>query len=421
MKKDFYCPDTKSYWPKCIAHVDLVSFFASVECLDNPVLRGKPIAVTNGDKGTTIITSSYQARDRGIKTGWKLKDALAVCPELIRCPSRPERYTAVSTSVMLALHDITPVIQVFSCDEAFLDLTSVLHYHGSVAKIAKLIRRNVFESSGGLRCSIGISNGILLAKYLAKTKKSYTTIVAPDKIKDVIAEAKIGDICGVGKKIEKYLNDHGVYKCKDMRKLPMDVMARRFGDMGRRIFLVCNGEDPYPVITEVPIPKSLSHSKILPPATQDINLVYAVMKNLVERLAARLRKNHTKCKKYQCYIHTDLGWLSKKYMLIRPSYSSKEIWSIAEKLLSLWSGQPAYQLGIAALELEEENQVQFELNFTEESTKDEVDPIDLVRDQINQKFGKNTLISGTELMNKDANMVSVIAPSWQPVGGRQSI
>ncbi|MFT6835850.1 MAG: DNA polymerase-4, partial [Francisellaceae bacterium] len=402
MKKDFYCPDTKTLWPKCVAHIDLVAFFASIESLDNPVLRGKPIVVTNGDKGTTIITSSYQARDRGVKTGWKLKEALAVCPELIRCPSRPERYTEVSISIMAALHDITPVIQVFSCDEAFLDLTSVLHYYGSVDKIAKLIRKNVFESSGGLRCSIGISSGILLAKYIAKTNKSYTTIVGPDKIRDVIAEAKIGDICGVGKKIEKYLNDHGVFKCKDMRKLPMDVMARRFGDMGRRIVLVCNGEDPYPVVTEAPIPKSLSRSKVLPPATQDINLVYAIMKTLTERLATCLRKNHTKCKRYQCYLHTDLGWISKKYMLIRPSNSSKEIWSVAEKLLSLWSGQPAYQIGIAALELEEEKQVQFELNLTGEIIVDATDPIDLVRDQLNQKFGKNTLISATELFNKNA-------------------
>ncbi len=110
-------------WSRMIALVDMDCFFAQVEQRDDPSLRGQPVAVTNGLTGTCIITSSYEARAYGTKTGMRLKEALQLCPDLIRCPTRPRRYAAISTRIMRALSDITPVMEVYSVDEAFLDLT----------------------------------------------------------------------------------------------------------------------------------------------------------------------------------------------------------------------------------------------------------------------------------------------------------
>lgn len=118
-------------WQRAIILMDLDAFFASIEQLDYPELRGKPVAVTNGSQGTCIITCSYEARKYGIKTGMRLYDARKLCPGIIQCPSRPNRYTEISKNIMLALFNITPDIEVFSVDEAFLDVTGCQLLHGT--------------------------------------------------------------------------------------------------------------------------------------------------------------------------------------------------------------------------------------------------------------------------------------------------
>jgi len=107
-------------WPRAIALVDMNAFFASIEQLDKPELRGKPIGVTNGLTGTCIITSSYEARRYGIRTGTRVKRAKQLCPYFIQRPARPERYIEVSQRIMDTLRDITPDVEIFSVDEAFL-------------------------------------------------------------------------------------------------------------------------------------------------------------------------------------------------------------------------------------------------------------------------------------------------------------
>ncbi len=110
-------------WPRAIILVDMNAFFASVEQRDYPELQGRPIGITNGLTGTCIITSSYEARAYGIKTGMRVREAKQLCPDFIQIPARPHRYAQVSTAIMEALTTITPDMEVFSVDEAFLDVT----------------------------------------------------------------------------------------------------------------------------------------------------------------------------------------------------------------------------------------------------------------------------------------------------------
>lgn len=114
-------------WPRMIALVDMNCFFAAVEQHDHPQWQNKPVAVTNGQLGTTIITCSYEARAYGVKTGMKLNTARLYCPQLIQAASRPERYAQLSTTIMDALIQLTPDIEVYSVDEAFLDFTHCQH------------------------------------------------------------------------------------------------------------------------------------------------------------------------------------------------------------------------------------------------------------------------------------------------------
>ena len=128
-------------WPRMIVLVDMNSFFASIEQLDQPELFGRPVAVTNGNQGTCIITCSYEARYWGIRTGMRLKQAKQLCPELIQRPSRPKRYAQISTKIMHGLKTITPDIEVYSVDEAFLDMPHCQKTIESPEKVAKSIKK----------------------------------------------------------------------------------------------------------------------------------------------------------------------------------------------------------------------------------------------------------------------------------------
>ncbi|RLA00407.1 MAG: DNA polymerase IV [Gammaproteobacteria bacterium] len=420
----FYCPDTKAEWSTAVCLIDMMAFFPSVEQLDDPAIRGRPVAVTNGSAGSTIISCSYEAREFGIRTGTKMKTALLMCPELVHCPSRPERYAKISGKIMAALNDeITPDQEIFSIDESFLDLKGVLNYFGSVQAIADKIRKTVYEASGGLRCSIGISSGKLTAKYCAKLNKGGTSIITPDKIKDHIASCPIGDICGIGKKTEFYLKKCGVNVCGDLRKLPMSTLSNKYGDNGRRLYLVCTeGVDPYPVVTEQPDSKSMGHSKVLPPATTDKNLVRGIMRRLTERLASRLRRNELLSNHFKIEFKTDMGWVSQKYPLMPATQETAVIWELVTKHFTQWHGDPLYQVGVTAISLSSTQEPQ-QLNLfadtdkTQESNK----KIDSLKDQINKKFGKYSVQSAAELLSSDANMVPVISFNYQPKGSKNSL
>ena len=116
----------------CIALVDMQAFFPSCEQVDFPELMNKPVAVTNGEAGTCIISSSYEARAYGIKTGMRMQEALRLCPEIIKRPSRPKRYAEISGNIISALRNITPDIEVFSIDECWINLYPILNLYKGI-------------------------------------------------------------------------------------------------------------------------------------------------------------------------------------------------------------------------------------------------------------------------------------------------
>lgn len=225
------------HWDKVIALVDMYCFFAQVEQQDNLFWRCRPVAVTNGKLGSTIITSSYEASAYDVKTGMRLKAARTLCPELIQSPSRPYRYAEVSTSLMAVLHNITSDVEVYSVDEAFLDLTECQTLGGTAEDMGKLIKTTISDASG-LTCSIGVSGDKTTAKYAAKLHKPDSlTIIAPEDAEQLLSRQPVTTLSGINKDIAKFLAQYGVYKCGDMKNIPISVVAKRFGNLGRRIWL----------------------------------------------------------------------------------------------------------------------------------------------------------------------------------------
>lgn len=403
-------------WPRAIILVDMNAFFASIEQRDRPEWRGRPVAVTNGLQGTCIITCSYEARAYGIKTGMRLKEARRLCPELIQCPARPQRYAAVSTAIMDALQSITPDIEVFSVDEAFLDVTRCQSLLGTPEQIAQQTKGVVFAASGVL-CSIGVSGDKTTAKYAAKLNKpNGLTVIPPWEARERLHTVRVTELCGIAEGIGGFLARHGVYTCGDMARLPISVLAQRFGNPGRRIWHMCLGQDPEPMHINVPAPRSIGHGKVVPPNTYTREILTTYLLHMSEKVAARLRRHDMQASRFFIGLRCSDGWIGGKFKTVLPCADSHAIMALcAEVLDHYWQGRGIHQVQVTALDPRPADQ-QRELF---DDSPDNAHAVHAVMDRINQRYGEFTL-APARLLNR-SSMPNVIAPAWKPHGHRQTI
>lgn len=404
------------HWPRAIALVDMNAFFASIEQRDFPELQGRPVAVTNGMTGTCCITCSYEARRFGIKTGTHIKVARRLCPEIVQRPARPERYSQISTAIMQALQDITPDIEVFSVDEAFLDLTTCQDAFGSPVGMARRARERVFQTSG-LLCSVGVSGDKTTAKFAAKlVKPNGFTVIPPWQARARLRDVPLTDLCGIKQGIGGFLAQRGIVKCGDMEHLPISVLAQRFGNPGRRIWYMAQGLDPEPIHTTVPPPKTIGHGKIMPPATRDPAVIETYLLHMAEKVGARLRKHQLEAQKFFIGLLSDFGYIAGKYKTEGPTDDGRAIFALCRLFLARhWSGWGAHQVQVTALDPRPaRTQGDF---FLERDVK--AQNLNAVMDSINTRYGEFTLAPATLLNRSD--MPNVISPAWKPTGHRQTI
>jgi len=392
------------------------AFFASVEQLDYPELQGRPIGVTNGMTGTCVITSSYEARKYGIKTGMRVKEAKKLCPHFVQRPARPERYSEISTRIMAALQAITPTIEVFSVDEAFLDLTDCQYAFGSPVGMARRAKEVVFKASG-LLCSVGVSGDKTTAKYAAKLQKpNGFTVIEPWTARERLRDVPMTDLCGIKKGIGGFLAARGIYKCGDMQRLPISVLAQRFGNPGRRIWYMAQGEDPEPVKTTVSPPKSIGHSKIMPPGTTDKTVIQTYLLHMSQKVGTRLRKHNLEAQNFSIGMLSDHGYLVLKYKTVKPTDDGREIYALCMEFLTKYRTEwGAHQVQVTALDPKQANTQQ---DFFIQPDK-QADRRNRAMDAINEKYGEFALAPA--LLLKRSDMPNVISPAWKPFGHRQTI
>lgn len=404
-------------WKRSIILIDMNAFFASIEQLDHPEWRGRALAVTNGKQGTCIITSSYEARSYGIKTGMRLYQAKRLCPQLIQAPARPDRYSEISRAIMDVLFNLTPDIEIFSVDEAFLDVTHCQLLLGSPEKIGELAKKLIFKVSG-LQCSVGISGDKTTAKFAAKQHKpDGFYVIPPWEAKERLRYVPVTEISGIKGGIGSFLAKHGVVYCGDMEKLPISILAKRFGNLGRRIWYMCQGADPEPVHTQVPDPKSMGHGKVMPPNTTNRTVIESYLMHMCEKLAARLRHYHFRAQRFFAGVRSyELGWFGSTGKTIQPTHDGKEIFEFALFLLNQgWDGEPASQIQVTALDPRSDG---FQLDLLI-NTDDKREQLNFVMDEINDRYGEFT-IAPVPLLYR-SHMPNVIAPAWKPYGHRQTI
>ncbi|MBO9471485.1 DNA polymerase IV [Endozoicomonas sp. G2_2] len=404
-------------WQRMICLWDGNAFFAAIAQMDNPTLRGRPIAITNGMKGTAIITCSYEARAYGITTGMRLREARKLCPELIQVPSQPERYAEVSTAIMDALQVVSPDTARFSVDEGFIDLTRVQRLHRMDAYgFGRWIKRVIFDASG-LLCSVGISGDKTTAKYAAKLQKpDGLTVIEPDVAEARLADVPVTDLCGISDGIGAFLAARGVHRCGQMKNIPISALAQRFGNPGRRLWLMAQAKDPEPVMEDTRPAKTIGHGKVVPPDTRSRELIETYLMHMAEKVGRRLRRNVLEAQTFSIGLRTDLGTIGAKARSVTPTDDGAAIYALARGFLSSrWDGQGVSQVQINALDPRPRSQ-QADL-FAEGAHANA--PLNTAIDEINARFGGFTVHRAPLLARSETP--DVIAPSWQPGGSRDSI
>lgn len=406
-----------THWQRAIILMDMDAFFASIEQMDFPSLQNRPVAVVNSEHGSCIITCSYEARAFGIKTGMPFKLAKRLCPKIVKRVSRPKRYAELSRTIMAALQTITPDIEVFSVDEAFLDVTRCQKLYGTPEAIASRVQQLV-KTVSGLNCSVGVSGDKTTAKYAAKQQKPQgLTVIKPWEAKKRLADVSVNHLCGVGEGVQRFLNRYGANVCGDVERLPIGLLAKRFGNFGRRLWYMCQGADPLPVKTVVLAPKSMGHSKVLSIYDKDHRLVKAYFREICEKLAKRLRLNQLVAQTFMVGFKTYLaGWCSVKAKLVYPDNDGKAFYDLVIKHLFYNGGYlEVIQIQIVALDPQPDG-IQPDL-FQSKQTK--IKDTNHAIDRVNQRFGKNVLGPGSVLVKPKAT--EVINPSWLPSGHRDTI
>jgi len=280
---------------RIIMHLDMDAYFASVEQQADPTLRGKPIGVTGKPhEHSIIVASSREGKRFGLKPGMPIWEAKRLCPNLLLVSGSAARYIAVTKRFLEILKHYTPMLEVFSIDEVFMDVTQEAARYGGPIALARLIKAQFREALGPcITATIGIAHNKTFAKLIAKKHK-------PDGIGEIFEEGllallestPIGEVCGIGPRIERRLNKVGVRVLADLQKIPEAYLKREFGVYGLFLKGLGEGIDTTPLVpyTQVPPAKSVGHSKTLPPEVRRFERAQLVLRTLCDRVGRGLRR-----------------------------------------------------------------------------------------------------------------------------------
>ncbi|WP_026913793.1 DNA polymerase IV [Christiangramia portivictoriae] len=224
-----------------IIHVDMDAFYASVEQLDNPELRGKPVAVGGSSQRGVVSAASYEARKFGVRSAMSSVMAKRNCPDLIFVKSNFERYREISAQIREIFYEYTDLVEPLSLDEAYLDVTENKKGLMSATLIAKKIRDQIKEKTG-LNASAGISVNKFIAKVASDVNKpNGQKTVAPEEVLEFLEELDIRKFYGVGKVTAEKMYRLGIFNGKDLKSKTEEYLSEHFGKSGRHFYRVVRG------------------------------------------------------------------------------------------------------------------------------------------------------------------------------------
>jgi DNA polymerase-4 len=314
-------------------HLDFDCFFAQVEQRDNPKLKGLPVSVggNGGNKGI-VMTSSYEARARGVKTGMSVWEARKICPELISIPSYGGKYEAILLNVIDKLKNALPedCIEQYSIDEIFLDATPIAGNYFQAIRFAAMVKKMIWELET-LTVSIGLSYNKSYAKIATKFRKPDGLTAIREENKDIIYALPARKIWGVGRKIEERLAAMNIHTIGDLANSNYYAMHKEFGINGIVLRKMARGEDTSGIVNEeVRIEKSFNHSHTLNESIYEDDDVMNEIKRMVEYVCRKMRRKDLITDHISLDVrYDDLGFKGDKMRIDPPTNSQTDLYNAA--------------------------------------------------------------------------------------------
>jgi DNA polymerase-4 len=402
---------------RSILHIDMNAFFASVEQRSNPALRGRPMAVIGSERRGVVLSPSYEARAYGVKTGMMYHEARALCRDIILVPASSGKYSHACEQLIPIWKSFTPLVELFSIDEAFLDVTGCEALFGDPVRIAIRIKERTWEETR-LTCSVGIGPNKLLAKLGSDMQKpDGLVLILPDDVPEVMEDLPVKEICGIGPNLTRHLAAMGIHTCGELGRTPLRRLTARFGIIGERLRNMGLGIDNDPVAPleeqEAEEAKSMGHSMTLAGDCADRAALERHILQLGERVGRRLRRGFYSGRTVSLVLRSsDFHTFSKQKRLRHAVSHGLDIYAAAMSIFRhIGLTQPVRLVGVSVSSLER-NVAQVPL-FEEERKRTFVAE---AMDSINDRYGDFTVTWGTLAGREDHERV--ISPAWRPAGDR---
>ena len=430
---------------RSILHVDFDSFFASCEQHFNPNLRGKPIGITAENGRNCVIAASREAKAAGIKSPNTTWEAKRICPEIEFVKADFERYIEITKKLLQIANRYSPIVELFSLDEVFIDLTPVLHlYHATHPRGADRAKRGSPPASdsadrGGERrrieaiqnivqdfkrqlqneigstitVSMGLSYNKLLAKLATNLNKPDGFAIIDNSNKNkILSQVRLTDIMGIGERYKRRLNLLGIFNFRDLQEYPMNLLKKEFGNVAsQHLKAISMGIDDSPVVfyTEEIETKSVGRNYCLPHNEYDKDKILKTIYELCEEIAIKLRRLKMKGRTIGLFLHGNRSEGERK-TIPRYTSSGKEIFEICLRFYKKWNLEYVRQVSVWVGNLIDE---QYSTPSMFESPKKEI--ITKLVDQINDRFGHHTirngyLVDGPKLLTRPNGY---LADRWQ--------
>jgi DNA polymerase-4 len=319
-----------------ILHADFDAFYASVEQLDKPHLRGKPVVVGGKPEDRGVVASaSYEARRYGVRSAMPMHTALRLCSQAIRIGPRFDRYREVSRSVMAIFKDITPLVEPLSLDEAYLDVTEVVTSENQPADIARNLKRRV-KGELGLTISVGVAICKSIAKIASDMDKpDGLTIVPPGTEREFLAPLPAGKLWGVGPKTAERLASEGINTIGDLAAQPEEWLHQRFGKNGPHMRRLALGQDNRPVVVERET-RSVSAETTFARDTGDPEVLLEVVNRLSQQVSRHLKRKELQGRTVKLKLRlSDFTTFTRQKTLAALVQSPDDVADAARSLLQL--------------------------------------------------------------------------------------
>ncbi len=374
---------------RAILHVDMDAFYASVEVLDDPSLKGKPVIVGGTPEGRGVVSAaSYEARAFGVHSAMSAARAIKLCPDGVFLRGRMDRYVEISRQIGAIFRDFTPLVEPLSIDEAFLDVTGCRRLFGSAENIGRLIQQRILDEIQ-LMASVGVAGNKFLAKLASDLEKPAGFVVIPEaKAREILAELPIGRLWGVGKVSQKEMARYGIRTVRDFLAIPEDLAVHQFGDHARHLRQLAVGHDTRPVIPSHEA-KSIGNEVTFGEDIASAEHLQGVLDHLSDKIARRVRAQGFVAKTITLKArYSDFSTYTRSESLAEPTDSSVEIRNLARHLLMDKLGRRGRALrliGVTASNLSSAGQTQGELFADPGKTKNR--KLDQLMDEVHDKYG----------------------------------